>query len=296
MAAPFTPLDKHGELNLSQISALVQLYKINQVNAAFICGSTGEGVSLTHLEKIQVLKKWGQEKDDHLKTIFMVGGTCLKEMQELAGLSQQNNMDGISILCPYYFKPKSVTELVAFSKEVADAAPNLPFYYYHIPALTGGNFSMLDYLQQAEDEIPNLAGIKFTAPDLLDFQACRAYKNGKYNLLWGIDEAMLSGLAAGADGAVGSTYNYAAPLFNQIIDSFKKGDLAEASKHQDRAVQMVQLLIKYGGISAGKAFMKLIGVDCGWFRQPIQPLSEQSTNALKAELEEIGFFSYCSKI
>ena len=295
VAAPFTPLDHEGELNLDQVSALVDLYINNNVGAAFICGSTGEGVSLTHVEKIRVIEQWGQDKKEVLKTIFMVGGTCVKEMQELAILSQENHMDGISMLSPYYFKPKTVADLVSFCKEVADAAPDLPFYYYHIPGLTGGYFSMLEFLQQADGVIHNLAGIKFSAPDLLDFQACKAYLNGKYNLLWGIDEALLSGLAAGADGAVGSTYNYAAPLFNQIIRYFENGDFEKSAENQNRAVAMVQLLIKYGGIGAGKAFMKLIDVDCGWFRAPIQPISEQALKALKAELAEIDFFAFCSK-
>lgn len=295
VAAPFTPLDQDGELNLNQIRTLVDLFIQNKVRAAFICGTTGEGASLSHVEKIQVLKKWGEEKKDPLKALFMVGGTCVKEMQELATLSKENNMDGISMLCPYYFKPKTVSDLVSICKEVADAAPNLPFYYYHIPGLTGGHFPMIDFLQEADDVIPNLAGIKFSSTDLLDFQACKAFLNGKYNFLWGVDEALLSGLAAGADGAVGSTYNYAAPLYNDIIKYFNNGELAKARENQDHAVAMVQLLVKYGGIGAGKAFMKLIDVDCGWFRSPIQSLSTQSVNDLKADLEEIDFFSFCSR-
>ena len=155
---------------------------------------------------------------------------------------------------------------------------------------------MLEFLELADEQIPNLAGIKYTHPNIMEFHACTHYKNHKFDILWGIDEGLLSGLAIGAKGAVGSTYNYAAPLFNQVFRAFENGDLKKAESLQYKAVQMVEILIKYGGTGAGKAFMKLIGVDCGWFRRPIQPLSEQSTKTLKAELEEIGFFSFCSKI
>lgn len=296
IAAPFTPLDEAGELNLPQINTLVQLYRKNGVGGAFICGSTGEGVSLTHQEKKAVFATWGKEKGDHLKVIAMLGGTCLKEMQELAEVARDNQLDGISILCPYYFRPGSVKELVAFCQEVASAAPELPFYYYHIPAFTGGSFSMLEFLKEAETSLPSLAGIKFTAPDLFDFQACTAYKNGKYNLLWGIDEALLSGLAAGADGAVGSTYNYVAPLYNEIIAAFAAGELAKARELQLRIVRIVQVLVKFGGIPAGKAFMKAIGVDCGWFRLPVRVLSEKEISDFNAELAEIKFFEVCSKL
>ena len=295
VAAPFTPLNDKGELELGQIRTLAKLYKKNGVSGAFICGSTGEGVSISHEEKKQIMEVWGKEKG-RVKTIFMVGGTCLKEMQELASLAQKYQMDGISILSPYYFKPASVQVLVDFCREVALAAPELPFYYYHIPALTNGHFSMLDFLKLADEQIPNLAGIKYTHPDIMEFHACARYKNGKYDILWGIDEGLLSGLAIGAKGAVGSTYNYAAPLYNQVIKAFENGNLKEAEDLQHKAVQMVELLVKYGGTGAGKAFMKLIGVDCGWFRAPIVSPTEAEVLALKKELEALGFFKFCSQI
>lgn len=296
IAAPFTPLDEQGQLQLKQIDAIARLYEKNGVTGAFICGSTGEGVSLTFEEKKQVMQRWGEVKGEKVKAIFMLGGTALEEMKQLAAYAQQGNMDGISILCPYYFKPRSLEQLVDFCKQVADTAPEMPFYYYHIPALTGGHFSMLEFLKLAETQIPNLAGIKYTHPDIMDFHACTRYKQGQYDLLWGIDEGLLSGLAIGAQGAVGSTYNYAAPLYNKIIRAYQNGQQQQAEALQFKAVQMVQLLQQYGGTAAGKAFMKIIGVDCGWFRPPIGPLSEKAVHQLEKDLETIGFFDFCSQL
>ncbi len=296
IAAPFTPMNDQGELALEQIEKLVRLYEKNEVNGAFICGTTGEGVSLSLEEKKQVIEQWGKVKSDKVKALFMLGGTSLKEMQELAVYARAHGLDGISILCPYYFKPASTEQLVDFCKQIADTVPELPFYYYHIPALTGGHFSMLDFLKLADERIPNLAGIKYTHPNIMEFHACTRYKNGKYDILWGTDEGLLSGLAIGAKGAVGSTYNYAAPLYNQVIKAFEKGDLKRAENLQFKAVQMVELLMKYGGTGAGKAFMKLIGLDCGWFRPPISSLTEVQVEALKEELKELGFFEFCSQI
>lgn len=296
IAAPFTPLNDKGELALEKIESLIHLYEKNEVKGAFICGTTGEGVSLTFEEKKQIIAQWGVDKSEKVKALFMLGGTSVKEMQQLALLSEAAQLDGISILCPYYFKPKSVEHLVHFCKQIAEVVPNLPFYYYHIPILTGGNYSMLEFLTLAERQIPNLAGIKYSHPNIMEFHACTRYQNGKYDLLWGIDEGLLSGLAIGAKGAVGSTYNYAAPLYNQIIKAFAAGKLEEAEKLQFKAVQMVELLVKYGGTGAGKAFMKLIGLDCGWFRAPVASPSEAEVLELKAELEELGFFDFCSRI
>ncbi|MCB9050552.1 MAG: dihydrodipicolinate synthase family protein [Lewinellaceae bacterium] len=296
IAAPFTPMDDNGELALEKIERLVSLYEKNGVAGSFICGSTGEGVSLTFEEKRQVMEQWGKVKGDKVKALFMLGGTCLKEMQHLAIHAKECGLDGISILCPFYFKPASEVQLVEFCRQVADTVPGMPFYYYHIPALTGGHFSMARFLALADGKIPNLAGIKFTAPDIMDYHACRMFKNGKYDMLWGIDEALLSGLAAGAEGAVGSTYNYAAPLYNKIIKAFQNKDFPGAERLQQSSVRMVELLVKYGGTGAGKAFMKLIGLDCGQFRLPVSSPSADKIRELERELQEIGFFDFCSKI
>ena len=130
----------------------------------------------------------------------------------------------------------------------------------------------------------------------MEYHACRMFKDGKYDILWGVDEALLAGLATGARGGVGSTYNYAAPLYNQIIAAFNQGDLKKAEQLQQLSVKMIQLLVKYGGNGAGKAFMKLIGLDCGWFRLPVMRPTEEAVQALKAELDELGFFDFCSKV
>ena len=295
IAAPFTPLNEEGNLALDQIDQLASLYSKNGVKGAFICGTTGEGASLSRQEKERVMERWSVVKGE-LETVFMVGGTSVREMQELAALAEENNMDGIAILCPYFLRPSKVADLVGFCALIAREAPSLPFYYYHIPALTGGHFSMLEFLRLGEEIIPNLAGIKYTHSNIMEFHACRRYRDGKYSILWGTDEALLSSLIIGGEGAVGSTYNYMAPLYNELITAFKAGDLNKAEILQFKSVQVVQLLQKYGGIGAGKAFMKIIGVDCGWFRPPVHSPTESMVTALKAELEEISFFEYCSKI
>jgi N-acetylneuraminate lyase len=296
IAAPFTPLDSENNVAFEKVAEIARLYEKNGVTGAFIIGSTGECASLTYSEKMDLIEQWGKDKGDNLKVISMVGGTCIKEMKNLARHAQEKKMDGISMLCPYYFKPKSVADLVEACKMVAASAPELPFYYYHIPSMTGGYFPMLPFLQLAAKEIPTLAGIKYTHYDLFDFQSCKQFAGDKYSLLWGTDEALLSGLVAGADGAVGSTYNYAAPLYTELLKKLNAGDLDGAQKNQRAAVAMVQILMKYGGGVAGKGFMKLIGLDCGENRLPLQTLDDHEILAMKKDLKKIDFFNFCSKV
>ena len=293
IAAPFTPFNAQGRVDYSKVDELAKLYQSNGVSGAFIIGTTGECASLTHQEKKKMIEMWARAKGG-LKVVSMIGGSCLEDMKDLARHSAQNGLDAIAMLPPYYFKLKDESKLVEFCAQVANAS-DLPLYFYHIPSMTNGHFKMLKFLTLVEKALPNFAGIKFSHEDLLDFQNCTAYSDGKFNMLWGIDEALLSGLVAGADGAVGSTYNYAAPLYCMLLEDLERGDLKCAREKQKKAVSMVNILMKYGGARAGKGFMKIIGLDCGDNRQPLTSMSKSEISKMKDELSLIGFSEFASK-
>jgi N-acetylneuraminate lyase len=172
--------------------------------------------------------------------------------------------------------------------------PDMPFYYYHIPVLNGCNVAMIDLLKEVDGDIPNFAGIKYTHEDFMDFLSCMQFQNGKYDMLWGRDENMLSALAVGANGAVGSTFNYAAPLYYKLIDAFKNNDLKKAQSLQQQSIDMITLLGKYGGISTGKTYMKLVGLDCGTFRLPVRNMNDEQFESFKKDVEQLNFKDFCS--
>ncbi|WP_313366812.1 dihydrodipicolinate synthase family protein [Sphingobacterium mizutaii] len=296
IAAPFTAFDPNGELNLDLIPAYYRSLKKNNVKGAFICGSTGEGVSLTFDEKVQVLKAWAAltKADPDFALMMFLGGTNVKECKQLAAISEQEGADAISFTSPYYFKPANVQQLAKCCQEIASSAPNTAFYYYHIPVLTGGNYSMIDLLEAVDNVIPTFRGIKYTHEDFMDFLSCLNHKNGKYDMLWGRDENMLSSLVLGTKGAVGSTYNYAAPLYNDLMAAYVQGNFEQANKLQQKSIDMIRLLGKYGGIATGKAYMKLVDLDCGEFRLPIANMSKENFELFKADVAALGFDSFKS--
>src|SRR5690606_12479156 len=191
---------------------------------AFICGSTGEGVSMTTDEKKAVAEAWAScTKDDpDFKVMTLLGGTSITDCKTLAVHARDAGLYGVSFTAPFYFTPASVNVMADICAEIASAVPEMPFYYYHIPVLTGVGFNMIDLLERIDGKVPNFAGIKYTHEDFMDFLSCLHFKDGKYDMLWGRDENMLSALVLGAKGAVGSTFNYAAPLYYELIDAFNR--------------------------------------------------------------------------
>ena len=168
---------------------------------------------------------------------------------------------------------------------------NASFYSYDIPSMTGVQFPMPEFLGKALDRIPTLAGLKFTNTDLMAFQTCLPAGDGRFDILWGVDEYLLAALALGAEGAVGSTYNFAAPIYHRLTEAFRRGDLATARTEQFASVQLVKLLSGYGYMAAARAVMEILGVDVGPPRLPHTKLDGDTAARLRSELERIGLFS-----
>lgn len=290
IAAPYTAFQKDGSLNLAFIEKQAEALIANGVMGAFVCGTTGEGVSLTSAERMQVAERWQQVAGDKLRVIVHVGHTCLTEARALAAHAQKINAAGVSNCAPFFFKPANLTDLAAFCAEVAAVAPELPYYYYHIPSMTGVSLPAAGFLRAASPLIPNLAGVKFTYENLMDYAECVRLEDGRFDAVFGRDEILVAGMSMGAKGAIGSTYNFAAPIYHRIIAAFDRGDLIAAQVEQARANAMIDVLIRYGGLTAGKAIMRLIGLDCGPVRLPLSDLSPAQQEALRRDLEGVGFF------
>jgi len=290
VAAPFTPFTAQGKIHLAMIEKMAESLRVNKVHGAFVCGTTGEGVSMTVNERKRVAEQWQSCADKKLKIIVHVGHTSVGDSRALAAHAQKIGAAAIGCMAPYCFKPSKVEDLVAFCAEIAKAAPDTPFYYYHIPCVTGVKIPAAEFLKVAADCIPNLAGVKFTDENLMDFAECINFEGGRFDALFGRDEMLLAGLAMGASGAIGSTYNYLAPVFHKIMHAFNAGDLKAARLAQTQANAVIKVLIRYGGMPpAGKAFMKLIGLECGGCREPLRELSVIQFEELRQAATTAGF-------
>jgi len=290
--AVFTPFNGDGELDIQKIQVLSDFLIKDGVSAFYVCGSTGEGPLMTTPERQKVAGAYIDAVNGRKPVIVQVGHNSIKDARILSDHAARAGADAISAVPPHYFKLESLNTLIDCMAEIAAAASEIPFYYYHIPQITGVDFDMLEFLEQSHQKIPNLRGIKYSKLNIFEMQACIEIENRKFEIFFGSDEMMLSGLVAGIEGAVGSTFNFAAPLYTSIINTFKKNDLKKARELQYKAVQMTRLLYKYGGQPAFKATMQLIGMDCGPNRLPHRNLDPDEVNSLMNDLQTIGFFDW----
>jgi N-acetylneuraminate lyase len=292
-AATHTPFHDDGSLNLTAVERQRDHLLSRGVTQVFIGGSTGESHSVSTAERRALAERWAAAaKGTALRVIVHVGSNNLSDAAELAAHAQGTGAAAVSMLAPSYFKPRSLADLVSCCAKVASAAPALPFYYYDIPVLTGVNFSMEEFLNTAPAAIPNLAGIKYTNPDLMAFQLALRAGGGKFDLPWGCDEFYLAALALGAKGAVGSTFNFAPGVYQRLQKAYAAGDMATARAEQFRSVQLVQVVARRGYMGCAKALMGHLGVPVGPARLPNANPDAAGVKAMLGELEAIGYFDW----
>lgn len=292
IAATYTPFLKNGDVDTGVIDQYSSKLKNNGLKGAFICGITGECASLSVDERILIAKEWIKHQNQDFKIYVHVGTNTVKDACILARHAEDIGAFAIAATGPSYFKPSTTKVLVQFMKDVASEAPKTPFYYYHIPSMNQNSVSATEFLNIAISEIPTISGMKYTLEDEMEFQLCRQIGEGKLDILYGRDESLICGLVLGAKGGVGSTYNFMPGLYNSIIMNFNKGLLDEANELQLIAMRVIQLYVKYGGVSVGKVIMNKLGLDLGNPRLPIQCLNEHQEKILVKELDDLHFFSF----
>jgi N-acetylneuraminate lyase len=295
-AAPFTPFHEDGEINVDLVLSMAGHLKRHGVHAAFVNGTTGEYSSLTMDERCLLTEAWMDAGREHeLDIMVHVGANSLSDCVKLTSHAASCGADAISAVAPSYLKPERLPVLVDWMSAIAAEAPDCPFYYYHIPGLTGVNFSMSEFLREGINQIPNLKGIKFSAIQPAEILECLQRFGDSHEIYYGNDESVLSGLALGVHGAIGSTYNFMAPVCWEMIKAFKNGDLASAQKWQYRSLSVVNRLFQSGYLASAKALMKQFGLDCGDVRLPLESVSnssmEQVLEELMPQFKELGLLA-----
>jgi N-acetylneuraminate lyase len=290
IAAAYTPVNDRGQLEEETIDRLAEHFVATGVSGVFVCGTTGECHSLAVDTRRRALRRWRQAAGTRLKVVAHVGSNCLADAQALAADAAACGADAIASMAPFFFRPENVSQLADYLAAIASSAPATPFYYYDIPSMTGVTLPTDQLLKVADTKLPTLHGIKFTRHDNMLLQSCLAADDGRFDILFGHDENLLTGLALGVRGAIGSTYNYAAGLYGKLIEAFDADDLAAARRLQWQSVRLVRVLGKHGGVRTGKAIMSLLDLDCGPVLPPLPPMTTEDVAVLRKDLEQIGFF------
>ena len=290
VAAVHTPFSSTGAIAPDVVPVQASFLAANAIQSVFITGTTGECHSLTCEERLTLYDAWAEAGPAHgLAVVGHVGSNSIEDARRLARRARERGFAAISTLAPSYFTPARLDDLIDWCARIAAEAPDLPFYYYEIPSMTGVTLPVDRFLVEAPAKIPSLAGVKFTNLDLVAYRRCLDVAHDRFDLPWGTDEALLGALATGAQGGVGSTYNWAPRLYMALKDAFARGDLDEARRLQSISVAMVDAIASTGFMGTAKALMGRLGVPVGPARSPLGNPAPGEVDALMTRLDTLGF-------
>ena len=292
IAAPHTPFHGDFSLNLDCVSQQAAHLAAHGVSGAFVAGTTGECHSLTTDERAGLFAVWGEAaRSNGVKFIAHIGHNNLPDAQALAVAAKRAGADAISAMAPNFFKPVDTAAMVDWFARITEQVQEMPFYFYDIPVMTGVTIDTAELVQRAADALPGFVGVKYTNIDRAQLRRILEMENAP-DMLFGCDEELFEGWELGCRGAVGSTYNFAAPLYRRIQAAHERGEMEAAESDQARSAGMIGMFKERDYLPTAKAVMALVGIDCGPVRPPLSRLSPTQIGTLRDELDAMGFFDW----
>lgn len=276
--ALLTPFDRNGKINEEALKQLVKHNLNLGADGFYVCGSTGEALMLNVEERKQIMKIV-KENAESANLIAHIGSVSERDAHALAAYAKELDYDLISSVAPFYYK-FSFPEIRDYYIRLAEKS-DMKMLVYHIPVFSGVGMGFDELSSFLEDD--RFAGIKFTSNDFFTMERCKNRFPDKL-LFNGYDEMILSGLAMGADGGIGSTYNFMADKFVLIRKLFLEGKTEEARKVQNDANRIISVLIKIGVMQAEKEIMNQLGFDFGHCLPPFKKVTAEGKKLLKEEV------------
>lgn len=276
--ALLTPFDKNDKINRAQLEKLIRHNLKMGVKGFYVCGSTGEAFLLTTDERKEVMRIVKETAPD-ATLIAHIGSVDEREATELARYAEQLGYNAISSVTPFYYK-FSFDEIKNYYLRLANAT-SLPMLVYYIPAFSGVNMGVGEISQFLNNE--KFLGVKFTSNDFFTLEQCKT--NFPHKIVFnGYDEMFLSGLSMGADGGIGSTYNFLADKFVKIQQLFEKNKITQAQELQREVNRIIVILCNIGVMQAEKEVLNQLGLDFGICRKPFGEVTAEQKELIAKEI------------
>lgn len=275
--------DSQDRINEKATVQLAQFLISKGLTGFYTCGSTGEFLTLTPQERMQILEIAVSEAKGKAKVIAHVGAPDTKTAIMLAKHAAKVGADAISSVAPFYYR-YSPDEVTSYYLDIIEAS-GMPMIIYNY-ASNGNLLTHQNAPRLFGDS--RIAGVKHTSSDFFMLEQMKTAHPEKV-FFNGSDEMLSSGLTAGADGGIGSTYNVMPQYYAAIYKHFLDNDMEKAKAVQKKANKVIAAMISGGVLPSVKYLLNLLGIDAGVCRKPFLPLPEESKKKLQETFQEIDY-------
>ncbi len=277
--ALLTPFTASNEVNHDVLGQLVEYNVQKGVDGFYVGGSTAEAFLLTEQERLSIYETVANKVAGRARLIAHVGAVSTDEALRYAMRAKALGYDAISAVAPFYYG-FSFAEIKQYYHTLTEKSET-PMVMYNIPATSGVKLTTAQICEILSH--PSIIGVKHTSNDFFALERVKSAYLDKV-IFNGYDEMLLSGLAMGADGGIGSTYNYMAEKFIAIKALCDEGRFAEALPIQREANRIITILFEVGGMQMNKEVLCQMGFDFGTPRTPFSPLTDAQKEHIRREV------------
>lgn len=283
MPALVTPLNGDETINVSVLKSLVKYLLEKGADGFYVGGATGEGFALKTEERFvlaeETVKAVGKEKP----CIVQVAAADFSDAVALAKHAESIGADGISATAPLFFQ-YDADDVYNYYKKLA-CSVNIPLMAYYSPAAA---FEFNAKFAARLFEIDNITAIKWTSSNYYEMIKLKDMTHGEMNVMNGPDEMLLMGLCAGADGGIGTTYNFMLDTIKGVYDNFVSGNITKAHDYQNKADRIIAALLNYKTIPATKIIMEKMGFAVGKAAFPMKRYSADEEMKIIDDMRSAG--------
>ena len=284
MPALASPLEDTGYVKEDTLRALVRYLIPTGITGFYLCGATGEGVVMKSESRKILAEIVVEESRGKVSVIDHIGAVDLRTAVDLALHAATAGVDAISSVPPFFYG-YGEDEILSYYRALAEAC-DLPLIVYASPLVSA---QITADLVSKLLVMPNVIGVKFTSYNYFEMRRIKELNGGDINVLNGPDETLLCGLAMGADGGIGTTYNLMPRVFVKIYEAFRRGDMSAAQENQFKANRLIAVLLKYGVLASMKEMLSIMGFDAGFCTFPLKRLTADESAGLRKDLKILRF-------
>ncbi|MEW2050145.1 4-hydroxy-tetrahydrodipicolinate synthase [Streptomyces sp. NPDC005476] len=283
LCAMITPFTGAGALDLDGARLLADRLVSAGCDGLVLSGTTGESPTTSDTEKAQLVAAVRDAVGDRASVVAGVGTSDTRHTVELALAAEKAGANGVLVVSPYYSRPPQ-DALEAHFREVADGS-GLPVMLYDIPSRTGVRIEPDTVLRLAEH--PRIVAVKDCSHDFLGAQKVLSRTGLAYYA--GSDEHNLALYAVGGAGYVSTVANVVPAHLRAVLDAFDAGDTTGAARRQQRATELMELMMASDlpGTVTAKALLGEIGLPAGPVRPPLRPADRATTDKLHAAYDRL---------
>ncbi|WP_229735830.1 4-hydroxy-tetrahydrodipicolinate synthase [Kroppenstedtia guangzhouensis] len=285
LTAMITPMTNSGTIDWPSVDSVLEHLIGAGTDSIVVAGTTGESPTLTHGEKLELIRYVVQKADGRVRVIAGSGSNDTASSAQLTQEAEEAGADGVMLVVPYYNKPTQ-EGLYQHFKTVAQST-SLPVMLYNIPGRSAVNMSV-DTMVRLTHDVDNITSIKESSGDLVQVMELVERKREDVAVYSGMDELTVPYLSAGGAGVVSVASHVVGEEMKEMVDSFLRGNVDRAGQIQRRLVPLIQALFMTSSPAPLKYALSLMKICGDSVRLPLVSLKPSEKDHMHSLLRRMN--------